>query len=212
MISNLPFTYSWLIKRNINKMGIKTILELGCGQGYFGNLLNNNSIYEITGVEIFDPYIKECKKGGKYLKVIKADITKKLSFKNKSFDAVVCLQTIEHIEKKAGVSLIKEMERIAKNLVLTSTPNGNCIQEEYDSNKYQRHLSAWTPYDFKKRGYRIFGTGLKWVYGIHSHIGDSMDITKLPLYFISFIMNPFAYIFPNIAAQLVAIKLKNESI
>lgn len=208
MITYLPFTYPWLIKRNIRKLKIKTILDLGCGQGYFGDLVNKDLNYEITGIEIFDPYINECKAEGKYLKVIKGDITKKLSFSEGSFDAVICLQTIEHIEKEAAFSLLNEMERIAKRLVLISTPHGDCLQEEYDSNKYQRHLSSWTPLDFKKRGYKIFGTGLKLVYGTHSHIRDEIDISKFPLYLISFIMNPLAYFFPNIAAQLVALKLK----
>lgn len=211
MITDFLFTYPWLIKRNISQNGIKTILELGCGQGYFGDLVNNESKYEITGVEIFDPYIKESRRKGKYLKIVKGDITKKLSFASKSFDAVVCLQTIEHIGKEAGLSLLREMERIGKRLVIISTPNGDCSQEEYDNNEYQRHLSAWKPYDFKKRGYKVSGVGLKWVYGEHSNANSPLELIKLPLYFCSFLMNPLANKFPGIACQIVAIKRKNEN-
>lgn len=209
-MSTLPFTYPWLIKRNIKKFKIKTILELGCGKGAFGELINDKGEYRITGVDIFEPYLKVCRDGGKYEKVMKIDLTKKLPFKDKSFDMVVCLQTIEHLDEKAGLSLIKKMEIIAKKMVLITTPNGDCLQDEYDENKYQRHLSAWIPLDFEKRGYQVFGSGLKLVYGSHSHAGDEIKLGQLPLYIISFLMNPIANINPNIAAQLVAIKGKND--
>lgn len=204
---DLPFTYSWLIKRSVNK-AIKTILELGCGRGYFGDLVNENLRYQITGVEIFQPYVAECKEKGKYSKVIKGDISRKLPFKNKSFDAAVCLQTIEHLERQAGLTLIDEMERIAKNLVVISTPNGSCLQEEYDDNEHQRHLSAWRPSDFVKRGYRVFGIGLKWVYGEHSCVNAQVELIKFPLYFLSFLMNPMSNKFPKLACQIVAVKRK----
>ncbi|MBI2600221.1 class I SAM-dependent methyltransferase [Candidatus Daviesbacteria bacterium] len=208
MIDNLPFTYPWLIKRNIKKFKINTILDLGCGKGAFGDLVNNEGKYQITGADIFQPYLKICKSGGKYKKVMKVDLIKKLPFDDKSFDMVVSLQTVEHLDKKDGFLLIKEMERIAKTLILLTTPNGDCLQEEYDANKYQRHLSAWLPKDFKGKGFRVFGTGLKLVYGSHSHAGNEIKLIQLPLYFISFLMNPVANINPNIAAQVIAIKWK----
>lgn len=206
MIFNLPFTYPWLIKKNTPKNEVKTILELGCGQGAFGDMVNEDNNFEITGIDIFDPYIKICQKKGKYKEVVKGDLTKKLNFKAKSFDAVVCLQTIEHMDKKNGLSLLREMERIAKKLVIISTPNGECSQEEYDNNKHQRHLSIWAPGDLRKLGFKVFGTGLKWVYGAHSHAKSKMEIIKLPLYFLSFMINPLAYQFSDIGCQLVAIK------
>src|SRR5438552_3778458 len=103
MIDNLPFTYIWLLKKNINKKKIKTILELGCGTGYFADLINGENDFDITGLDIFEPYLKICKTKGKYKKLLKADLTKKLNFPYKSFDAVVCLQTIEHMPKKIGL-------------------------------------------------------------------------------------------------------------
>lgn len=210
MIYYLPFTYWWLIKKNIEKFKVNTILELGCGQGAFGDLINSKGKYKITGVDIFKPYLKVCKDTGKYEKVIKSDLTKKLPFKNKSFDVVVCLQTIEHLNKKSGMLLLEEMGRIASEAIIVSMPNGECLQEEYDSNKYQRHLSKWEPVDFRKRSYDVYGTGLKLVYGTYSHAGNKIAITQLPLFFGSFIMNPVAFFYPRIAAQLVAVKVKNE--
>lgn len=208
MIYNLPFTYWWLIKKNIERSKIKTILELGCGKGAFGNLINDEGKYKITGIDIFEPYLNVCKDTKKYEKVLKRDLTRKLPFKNNGFDAVVCLQTMEHLDKRDGMSLMIEMERISKKLVVITTPNGDCLQDDYDENKYQRHLSTWVSNNFKNKGYKVFGTGLKLAYGNHSHAGEEIMLVQLPLYLISFIMNPVAYLYSNIAAQLIAVKDK----
>lgn len=203
---NLPFTYNWLLNRSIKENKIETILELGCGKGDFADLVNKDNKFEITGVDIFEPYLKICREKKKYLKLRKMDLSKKLDFKDKSFDAVVCLQTIEHMDKKVGLELLAKMEKIAKKIVIISTPAGKCFQEEYDSNRYQRHLSDWIPSDFFKKGYKVSGVGLKWVYGGYSHVEEGFKLIKLPLYFLSFLMNPAANIFPAIGCQMMAIK------
>lgn len=203
---NLPFTYNWLLNRLIKKNKVKTILELGCGKGDFADLINKNHQFDITGVDIFEPYFEKCREKGMYKKLLKGDLTKKLKFRNRSFDEVVCLQTIEHLSKEDGASIISQMEAIANNLIVISTPNGECSQEEYDDNKHQRHLSIWTTDDFTKKGYKVYGVGLKWVYGTHSHVEERFKLIKLPFYFLSFLMNPVANRFPAIACQIIAIK------
>ncbi len=203
---NFPFTINWLLSKFIKRNGIKTILELGCGKGDFADLVNKDHKFDITGVDIFEPYLKICKDKKKYSRLIKKDLSKKLNFEDKSFDAVVCLQTIEHLDKEIGLGLLPQMEKIAKKIVIISTPAGECFQEEYDSNRYQRHLSDWIPSEFLKKGYKVSGVGLKWVYGEHSHVEERFKLIKLPLYFFSFLMNPVANIFPSIACQIIAVK------
>lgn len=210
MISFLPFTYSWLIKKNIDKTQAKKILELGCGKGVFADLVNAQNKYQITGVDIFEPYLKECRLKGKYAEIVKKNLNEKLPFRNKSFDVVVCLQTIEHLKKKRGLSLLEEMEKVAGNLVIVSTPNKGCIQEEYDSNKHQRHLSVWTMNDFTERGYIVYGTGSKLIYGTDSHATNKIELSKIHRYLFSFLMNPIANVYPRTACQLVAIKKLNR--
>ncbi len=203
---NLPFTYNWLLSKLIKKNKVKTILELGCGKGDFADLVNKDHQFDITGVDIFEPYLKICKERGKYSKLMKKDLCKRLNIEDKSFDVVVCLQTIEHMDKKAGLELFTKMEKIAKKIVIVSTPLGECLQKEYDNNLHQRHLSSWIPPDFFKKGYKVSGVGLKWVYGEHSHVEERFKQIKLPLYFFSFLMNPVANIFPAIACQIIAVK------
>lgn len=202
----LPFSYNWLIRKNLENSPIKTVLDLGCGEGSFGVRFNQNNQYRITGTDIFSPYLKKSLLTGKYQKVIKSDLTKKISFGDKSFDVVVCLETIEHLKKAEGIKLLNEMERIAKKKIIISCPVGIAAQENFDQNKYQEHLSSWYPSEFLKVGFKVFGIGLKIVYGKHTHVNHQIKIYTAPFYFLSFLSNPLANIFPQIGAQMIAVK------
>lgn len=202
----LPFGYLWLIKKNLEKENIKTILDLGCGKGDFGVFFNENNKYEITGLEIYDPYLKITRQTKKYKNLISADLTKKLKFKDKSFDAVVCLQVIEHLKKSEGQELLSEAQRVAKKMVLFTTPVGECEQEAYDKNDYQKHHSAWLPEEFKKMGYKVFGVSLKLAFGSHSHAHTKLTGLIIPRAIISFLLNPLTNLLPEIAAQMIAVK------
>lgn len=202
----LPFTYNWLIRKNLNSSHIKSVLDLGCGDGSFGVRFNHQNQYGISGLDIYKPYIKKCLNTGKYIKVQRGDITNKLRFTNKSFDLVVCLETIEHLKKPDGIKLISEIERIAKKMIIISCPQGVAAQGHFDNNKYQKHQSTWFPDDFIKLGYRVFGIGLKIIYGTHTHVNHRIKFYTAPLYFLSFIANPIANMLPKISCQMIAIK------
>lgn len=184
---------------------VKTILDLGCGRGEFGDVFNQNGQFDITGVDIFQPYIDECLKKGRYIRVIKSDL-EKINFKDQSFDAVICLQTIEHLPKKKGEKLIKKLERIAKKMVIISVPVGDCEQESYDQNSHQAHLSSWQPAEFVNRSYKVIGVSLKLVYGSYSHAGKEITPLRWIPFLISYLLNPCVYLFPKFAAQMIAVK------
>lgn len=86
--------------------GCSTILDVGCGTGWFCKVLKEsypNS--EILGIDIND---------GRKFKDFDfhiADITK-IPFKNEKFDGVACKAVLEHIPN--SLSAIKEMNRILK--------------------------------------------------------------------------------------------------
>lgn len=206
-MTDLPFSYNWLIKKNLHKYPIKTILDLGCGEGRFGKKFNQDNRFEITGIEIFKPYIKKSISTGKYIKVLWGDITKKINLPEKSFDLVICLETIEHLKKTDGLEILKKINTLSKKMIIISCPVGIAAQENYDQNIYQEHLSSWFPNDFLKQGYKVYGVGLKAVYGKHTHVDHKIKIHTAPLYLLSFLANPIANNFPQIACQMIAVKL-----
>ena len=49
-----------------------------------------------------------------------------MEFSDRSFDAVIALELLEHLNKEEGYELIHNMERWARSKVIVSTPNGFC--------------------------------------------------------------------------------------
>lgn len=78
-------------------------------------------------------------------------------FATNSVDSVFLLDVIEHLEKEAGLSLLQEVQRIARNQVVVFTPlefmpqasNGEVLDGwGMQGLDYQVHRSGWTPEDF----------------------------------------------------------------
>lgn len=208
----LPFSYPFIIR--INLKHARTLLDVGSGNGSFMQRINWDKKFKVIGIELFDAYIRQAKATKLYERILKQDI-KKLTFEKNSFDAVLASQIVEHFTKKEGISLVKKMERWARNTVVIGTPNGHFHQEEWEGNKLQGHKSSWYAEDFRKLGYRVYGQGLKLAYGQNGFLSSSLAnvrILSLPMFFFSYLLSPFVYFFPRYAAYLIAVrKLRNEN-
>lgn len=204
ILSLLPFSYPWIVRHHIEDE--KKILDVGCGDGAFMAILNRDKKYKVTGVDLFGPYLKKAKSLGVYQKVIKKDI-RKINFKKNSFDVVICSQVIEHLNKKDGLVLISKIKQIAPKVII-GTPNGRFSQEEYDENRLQQHRSAWNSQDFEKLGFKVYGQGLKLIYGedgLMSKFGSNTLINFL-LSITSYCLSPIVYFIPDLGAHIIAVK------
>lgn len=207
----LPFTYPWIIRTHISS--VNKILDIGSGDGSLMKSIYNQGM-KVTGVELFDPYIVKSKKTGVYHKILKQDVRSLNSIRDSSYDGILCSQIIEHLTKKEGKVLLNEMERIAKQIIVIGTPHGHYHRAHaYEGNELQKHHSGWLPNDFKSRGYRVYGQGLKVIYGEHGYIESPFFQNTLArglLLGISYLVSPLVYYFPQFAAHLVAVKhIKN---
>lgn len=76
-------------------------------------------------------------------------------FPDRSVDSIFLLDVVEHIEKEAGLRLLRECERIARRQIVVLTPLG-FLRQEVDGldawgmhgGKWQEHQSGWMPDDF----------------------------------------------------------------
>ena len=92
-----------------------TILDLGCGDGFILESLQNNKSAKGLGVEIDEENIKKCLQ--KKLNVIEQNIDEGLSnFLDKSFDVVLVSQTIQVL--KNPKSTLEEITRIGKEGII----------------------------------------------------------------------------------------------
>lgn len=205
MTNTFPPTYEFIIKQFLPRGSLK-VLDLGCGVGAAAEVLNKSKIHHFVGVDIYEPYLKICERRGFYKKVIKADL-RKINFDKKSFDVVILFQVIEHLHKKDAKKLIRKAVSLATKAVLISAPNGHCNQEVYDGNIYNQHKSTWQAADFLKMGFKVYGQGLKIIYGSRSYEGrieaNWWQKIIVPL---SIILFPLVLIFPEIAVQLIGVK------
>jgi SAM-dependent methyltransferase len=187
----------------------KTVLDLGCGQSSMIQYVPN--IEFSLGVEIWKPYIEESQKNNIHTKYINSDI---LSFHDSpdSFDAVMCIDVIEHIEKEKALELIKAMKEWATEKVIILTPNGYIPNENSygDGNKYQNHLSGWTPLDFYNLGFDVVGFG-GWS-RLRGEMGEiiSTGITRDICAVISKLSEPFCRMYPKYAFSICAVYMVED--
>ncbi len=97
------------------------LLDIGCGDdtlGYFAK----NKYKEVYGVDISKEALKIAEKRGIIVKKVNLN-EEKLPFENEYFDAVTCLDVIEHVFEPRD--LIKEINRVLKRggILIISTPN-----------------------------------------------------------------------------------------
>jgi len=127
----------WLIDRycggDIDKLtewlegGRKIILDAGCGEGFYIHYLAKNYplSLNITGIDSSFESLSLAKKLNPKQNFIQGNIYR-IPYKNKSFDLVLCLEVLEHLE---GVgSALTELCRVARRYCLLSIP-----QEPYFS-------------------------------------------------------------------------------
>lgn len=133
----------------------ESVLDLGCGDNSPIGFIDRKKY--LVGVDGFKKSIiksKRLKIHDTYLHKNILDISK--DFKRNSFDAVIALDVIEHLEKKDGYKLLKLMENLAAKKVILLTPNG-FVNQTGEGNGLQEHLSGWSVSDFKKRGFKVLG-------------------------------------------------------
>jgi len=179
------------------------ILDVGCG--FKSPLGKIKKRFSSEGIDIFEKCIIESKKKKIHDKYKIGDIRKLARFyKNKSFDAVIAIDVIEHFEKNEALRLIKNMENVAKKKVILLTPNGFTAQDAYDGNPHQVHKSGWNKQELKELGYKVYGLrGLKCLKGKHA------DIKYKPYLFwgfCSFVSEILFFPFPSLCFDLLAIK------
>ncbi|MEK7616868.1 MAG: glycosyltransferase [Patescibacteria group bacterium] len=175
----------------------KSILDLGCGQGKPMEMIKlRMKISHSVGVDLFEPYIAYGKANKIHDEYIQKDI-RKVKFPPKSFDVVIASHVLEHMDEKDAWKVLENMERIAKIQVIIATPIGEHYHPAEDGNIWQLHKSAFTPDEFKKRGYKIKKYGWKWLLGDQGivHKIDS-DIIRKFFYALNIAATPIYYLFP----------------
>ena len=178
-----------------------SVIDIGCGKGIWGYLLcalRENMIY-LCSVDITPTYLKFVKERNVYDDLILCDCTC-LPFRDRSFDLVLLSEVLEHLEKKQGYTMLKQLERIARQLIIVTVPQGLLKQEGVGGIDAEKHRSAWYTSEFKKLGYKVTGIGCRLVKyhsaEKHPHLWGAAH----------YIFTPIAYLIPYVAGYLICFK------
>lgn len=197
-IKHMP-NYFNFIKKNLLDCG--SLLELGCANN--SPLQYFRKKYYSCGLDIFFPYLEESRRKNSHKSYILSDISH-LCIKPKSFDCVLALGLLEHLEKEEGLGLIELMETIARKKVIVSMPNGFLRQDAFDGNVYQIHKSGWVCEDLTEQGFSAYGFfGLT---SLRKEYGKLRYRPNLLWFIISELTQIFTFKNPNYAAEIVYVK------
>lgn len=202
LIPYIPFTRRNILWRLVNKSG-NTILDLGCGTGAPMKFINRHGKFFTTGVDAYYPYLTQCKLEGIYDYLYYCDI-RRLPFKERSFDIVLCLQTLEHIKKQEALAFLQQVEQLATKQIILDVPLGERPQGGYDNNPFQEHKSSWYPVDLKKLGYKIRGYDIGRT--LRRFTRSLPNGFKLTYYPVSLLVSPFVYFLPSLAGSVICVK------
>lgn len=182
--------------------GCKTILDLGIGKDPLIQFYDKSEF--TVGVDLFEPYLEWNKKKRVYSQYVRADV-KKIEFKENSFDAVLALELLEHLNREEGMQLIEKMHYWANKKIIVTVPKCGSVHNRDeipssnapDGNILQIHISNWRVADFKKLGFKVRGIyGLKWINRHESLFWQVIaDFTQIVIYHL-----------PNLAFGLLCIK------
>lgn len=142
----------------------KTMADLGCGFGKWTHLIRSDidkhgdDAY-IIGCDIHRAYLEKIRKYNPYDELLVCDAGQ-LPFKPKSLNFIMAFEMIEHMDKKEGLKLLGNIETIAQDIIIVSTPSGRFEQGKIRNNPYETHLSAWYPQDFLQSGFAVSKCGL----------------------------------------------------
>lgn len=162
-LQTLWHDWKWIvIKYLVTKSGKKPkkVLEVGCSGGHLCGLLQEVfPTAKITGIDVYEPAIREAKARYPKLTFSVAD-AHKLPFADNSFDLVISSETIEHVLDPA--KMLKEIERVMK-------PTGEALVE-MDSGSL--------PFRFIWYFWTKFGKGKVWRHA-HLHPFTSKELERL---------------------------------
>lgn len=180
----------------------KRVLDIACGEGYGSYLLKQAGAESVVGVDISAESVMRARRSfaTEGLEYVASD-AKNLEtlFAENSFDLVISVETIEHVEDP--VDFLKNLKRLTQpdGVLIVSCPNDHWYYPDADqSNPY--HRRKYRIDEFQNLCVPVLGTNVQWsigtgVFGFASTpLNPETSYEKLPNTWMSFQDIPGAYL------------------
>ena len=146
-----------MVKQGLRRalLGCKSVLDVGSG---ISHTLRQLGVEYAVGAEGYLPALEQAKSEKTHNEYVHCDVQNLGEhFQSGQFDACMALDVIEHLDKKGGLKLIADMERIARRRVVFLTPSGFLPQGQTELGDLQAHHSGWEPEEMEQLGYHVTG-------------------------------------------------------
>lgn len=183
-----------------------TVLDVGCGLGRWGSLIESNfweagltKPPQVDGFDAFLPNVEFSSKKSCYRTVWHQVMPSPLKGK---WDTVLACEVLEHIDQEHILEVISSLESATSKRIIFSTPNWPNYRNGHDTvcgfNDREAHRSYISRDFFRRRGYQLIG----------ANFGNPEQLfvraaNKLRL---SWAFHTLPRLFPSLGETLVAFK------
>ena len=144
----------------------RRVLDAGCGVGWGSELLRRAGAASVVGVDISDEALADARRRAPECEFVPGDL-RKLPFADGEFDAVVCMEALEHTDDVSGT--LDQLARVLRpdGVLLVSSPNpgvyeaGNPFHlHELTADELHHELGARFPHTRLLRQYRLLASAV----------------------------------------------------
>lgn len=186
----------------------ETVLEVGVGRPQYSWIrkLPSSTLARSVGIDVYRPYLDDSALIGYWGNYVRANALH-LPFRDRAFEAGVALDVIEHLRKRDGLTLVKELKRVCTKRIVIMTPNG-FLRQDGDENPAQLHLSGWGTREFEEMGFDV--TGVRGLKPLRRGHADPI-VRPLPLGLLACAATePVGFFLPRLSFQLLAVWNNSE--
>ena len=121
---------------------------------------------DITAVDLAHQYLEDLRHRSDAKTVLSDALEYTKAQPDNSVDVISIIDGIEHMDKKTGLKLIKEMKRVVRKQILLFTPQGphddGYLKNEphnawgiEGADEHQTHKSGWTRAELEDLGFKV---------------------------------------------------------
>lgn len=135
---------------------VSTVLDIGCGLALKSQFISADIR---VGLDIWRPYLEKIDATVPYVTIHADAIRIDSLFLPRSFDLVLLLDIVEHMDKPQAFELMDKAEAVARRAVVIETPKGFLPQDidilGLGGDHYQTHRSGFETEELAARGYDV---------------------------------------------------------